>query len=351
MKHFPVECGAGRRLHGFTALAIAVGLAVTVAGCTLPASVATGKNWKIAPSYRVTHTGPGVDQGYMALARQYEGEWRWREARDAWRKAALEAPNNADILNALGMAEASHGLYADSIAALRRAVAVAPERVALRNNLGYALLLAGRNDEARTVLRDVLERDPEHRLARANLDRIDQVAVAVASSADKTSGNTAVGIGPSQATAAGSVQTSANLAPLELRQTGSAVAPAAAVTPAAPVAPAAPVVATVVETAEPVDLRPPVLTKARIEIANGNGSVGMAARLRDQLSTRGVTGQVVLTNALPYNTATSVVSYRAGFGATAQAVANGMSQRVAIAPTLGGSMNADVRVVLGRDQL
>ena len=96
--------------HGLTALAVAMGLAVAVAGCALPGPVASGKNWKIAPSYRVTHTGPDAGQGYTALARQYEGERRWREARDAWRKAALEAPNDADILNALGMAEVSQGM-------------------------------------------------------------------------------------------------------------------------------------------------------------------------------------------------------------------------------------------------
>ena len=349
MEHPPIAGGATARPPGFTALAIAVGLAIAVAGCALPAPVASGKNWQIAPSYRVIHTGPGADQGYRALARRYEGEWRWREARDAWRKAAAEAPNDADILNALGMAEAGQGLYADSIAALRRAVAAAPERVALRNNLGYALLLAGHDDEARTVLRDALERDPEHQQARANLDRIDQVAVAVASTADRTAGNTAVaaaGIGPSQAPAAGSVQTAANLAPLQVRQTGSAVATVVSV-----IATVVPVVATVVETAASADLRAPVATKPRIEIANGNGNVGMAGRLRDRLNTHGVTGQVVLTNALPYNTATSVVRYRAGFVATAQDVANGMSQRVVIAPTLGGALNADVRVLLGRDQL
>ena len=352
MEHPPIAGGATARPPGFTALAIAVGLAIAVAGCALPAPVASGKNWKIAPSYRVIHTGPGADQGYRALARRYEGEWRWREARDAWRKAAAEAPNDADILNALGMAEAGQGLYADSIAALRRAMAAAPERVALRNNLGYALLLAGRDDEARTVLRDALERDPEHQQARANLDRIDQVAVAVASTADRTAGNTAVaaaGIGPSQAPAAGSLQTIANLAPLQVRQMGSAVATGVPVVPV--VATGVPVVATVVEAAALADLRAPVATKPRIEIANGNGNVGMAGRLRDRLSTRGVTGQVVLTNALPYNTATSVVRYRAGFVATAQEVANGMSQRVVIAPTLGGALNADVRVLLGRDQL
>ena len=281
----------------------------------------------------------------MALARQYEGERRWHEARDAWRKAALEAPNDADILNALGMAEASQGLYADSVAALRRAVTAAPDRIALRNNLGYALLLDGHDDEARTVLRDALERDPEHRLARANLNRIDQVAVAAASPADKTYGNSAVDPGVLREPVAGSVQTTANLAPLQLRQTGPAVAPAS------PVVAIVETGGTVPAAAQLVVPRTPVSAEPRIEIANGNGNDGIAGRLRDGLNTRGVTGHIVLSNALPYNTVTTVVRYRAGFVATAQDIADSLSQRIAIAPAPGGALNADVRVVLGRDQL
>ena len=340
--------------HGLTALAVAVGLAVAVAGCALPAPVASGKTWKIAPSYRVTHTGLGADQGYMTLARQYEGERRWREARDAWRKAALEAPNDADILNSLGMAEVSQGMYADSVAALRRAVAAAPDRVALRNNLGYALLLDGHEDEAKSVLLDALERDPQHQLARANLDSIGQVSTAAISSADKTPGIAAVDSGSVRRPVAGSVQTTPNLAPLHLRQSGSAVVPAApTVADVAEVA----VVFDVVDAAAVVAAAGSVVTGARagaqprIEISNGNGSVGMAGRLRAWLSSQGVVGRVVLSNALPYNTATTVVRYRPGFVTTAQDVAQSTLHPMEIAPAPGGALGADVRVVLGRDRL
>ena len=340
--------------HGLTALAAAAGLVVVVAGCALRAPVASGTTWKIAPSYRVTHTGPDAGQGYTALARQYEGARRWREARDAWRKAALEAPNDAEILNALGMAEVSQGLYADSVAALRRAVAAAPDRVALLNNLGYALLLDGREDEAKSVLRDALERDPQHRLARANLDSIGQVAVVAVSSADRTPGIAAVDSGSVRRPVAGSVQTMPNLPPLHLRQTGSGVAPAVAdVAEVAVVAD----VAAVAAVAEVIAAAGSVVTGARagvqprIEISNGNGNVGMAGRLRAWLGSQGVVGRVVLSNALPYNTVTTVVRYRPGFVTTALDVAQSTPQHMEIAPAPGGAHGADVRVVLGRDRL
>lgn len=338
-KYFDDARGAGLsdgQAQRFTALAIAMGLAIAVAGCAAPATVASGKPWKIAPSYRVTHTGPGADQGYMALARQYEGELRWQAAREAWRKAALEAPDDADALNGLGMAEARRGRYADSVAALRRAVATAPDRVALRNNLGYALLLDGQDDEARTVLHDALERDPKNRLLRANLDRLDPIA-GMAFATDK---NPAIDANAPPLTVAGRMQTTPNLAPLQLRQTGftapTVAAPHAVATPVALAAPVAPHVPS---------------TAPRIDIVNGNGSTGMAGRLRTELGTRGVVGQMVLSNVLPYDTVTTVVRYRSGFAAVARYVADGMPRRADIAAGPGGALGADVRVILGRDQL
>jgi len=340
MKHVVDSCGTGRPPRGLTAMAIAMGLAVAVAGCAAPVSVSSGKPWTIAPSFQVTHTGPGAAQGYMALARRYEGELRWREARDAWRKAALEAPQDADVLNGLGMAEARRGRYADSVAALRLAVAAAPDRIAIRNNLGYALLLDDRDDEARSVLRDTLERDPTNRMARANLDRIEQVA-GVNLSTDKSPANSATGAATLPTGVAGSVQTIPNLVPLQLRQTGFTAATVAAV--AAAISPAA-------SSRAPVPLRLAAV-EPRIDIANGNGSTGMAGRLRTELATRGVVGQVVLSNVLPYDTARTVVRYRAGFAAVAHDIADGMPRPIQIAASPGGTFDADVRVVLGRDRL
>ena len=138
-------------------------LALVLGACSSPAPEA----WRVAPLYHVSNAGS--DHGYQALARQYEGEHRWREARDAWRKAALAAPQDADTLNALGMAEAGQGLYGKAVEALRRAVALAPQSAQLLNNLGYALLLNGDPEEAKIVLKEALLRKPDHLLAGGEL--------------------------------------------------------------------------------------------------------------------------------------------------------------------------------------
>ena len=283
------------------ALSVAA-MTLILAGCAAPAP----ETWRVAPNYRITHAGASASAnlGYTALTRQYAGEGRWREARDVWRKAALAMPEDADTLNALGMAEAGQGLYGNAIAALRRAVVLAPQRTALRNNLGYALLLDGQREEAKSVLNEVLARSPDHLLAQANLNRIHQPA-----------------------TRAAALQITPNVEPLPLRQTGLAEAPVRAT----------PVISA------------PLAMAPRIEIINGNGVTGLAASLRGWLRVRGLTQNPRLGNAQPFNTATTVVHYRAGYFAVAQEFAGRMPQRVELAPEPGGVLHADIRVVLGRD--
>lgn len=326
----------------------AVAMAVVLGGCSTPAP----DTWRVAPLYHVANAG--TDHGYIALARQYEGEHRWREARDAWRKAALAAPQDADTLNALGIAEAGQGLYGNAVEALRRAVALAPQSAQLLNNLGYALLLIGHPDEAKIVLKEALLRQPDHLLAMANLNRLKQSAENMgppASSPQDGSVNSNVaalriappGSPPAEAplslrepsTSAPHLQTTPNLAPFALRQTGLAETETTTPEPAA-------------QASSPPLHTVPAL-QPRIAIANGNGINGLATALRGWLRTRGLEQKPFLRNALPFNTATTVVHYRAGYFEAAQALAERMPQRVTLAPEPGGAVDADVRVVLGRD--
>ncbi|OGB33003.1 MAG: hypothetical protein A3F78_21990 [Burkholderiales bacterium RIFCSPLOWO2_12_FULL_61_40] len=323
----------------------AVTMAAVVGGCSTPAPEA----WRVAPVYHLAHAGgTSADSAYTALARQYEGEHRWREARNAWRKAALAAPQDADTLNALGMAEAGQGLYGNAVEALRRAVALAPQNAQLLNNLGYALLLDGHQEEAKIVLKEALVRKPDHRLAMANLNRLEPLAknldapvnseVAALRMAPPASPPAEAALSLREPSSpAPHLQTTPNLAPFALRQTGLAEAETTTPEPAA-------------QAASPPLHTVPAL-QPRIEIANGNGINGLATALRGWLRTRGLEQKPLLRNALPFNTATTVVHYRAGYLEAAQALAERMPQRVTLAPEPGGVADVDVRVVLGRDFL
>jgi hypothetical protein len=100
------------------------------------------------------------------------------------------------------------------------------------------------------------------------------------------------------------------------------------------------------------ELYPPTFAASappRIEIANGNGVIGMAARLGAFLRANGLVHRALLSNVQPFNISTTVVHYRAGFRDAAQQIVARAPYRMELAAEAGGAVNADIRVVLGRD--
>jgi Flp pilus assembly protein TadD len=157
-----------------------------------------------------------------------------------------------------------------------------------------------------------------------------------------------------------------------------AAAPAAGVpTPAAPATPATPLAAAAAASAiaakqasnpathsaaaalaraqalalEAVPLVMPVRAAAPVsplEISNGNGVPGMAARVGRWMASQGLPA-TRLSNQLPFAQQHTVVQYRSGQEALAQRVARSLPAAASAqtAPTAG--LRSDVRVVLGRD--
>jgi hypothetical protein len=373
----PRRVRAPRRLRSLTLLTLAT--SAVLLGCSTLAPAP----WRLEPAYRMEASGDSRDTapGYLALAQQYEGEGRLAQALDAYRRAAQAAPADADMQNALGLALARHAQFGPAVTALRRAVALAPERPQLLNNLGYALLLDGRAEEARAMFRLTLAVEPEHTVAASNLAHIDQrLAAAAAAKA---------------AAAAPAVITAAAAEPAALTPAMAAAPPAVAVAPAAeapatamtaapepaadrlatlaaPMAastePAAPLTAAVTPVAAAADIPPATLAAltavvqavpaapatatsldgVSIEILNGNGIGGAAARMRQWLQTRGIRAGR-LANLLPYDSRQTMVLYRPGQADAARAVALSMPVGAGVAPAAAGSTRADLRVVIGHD--
>lgn len=290
-----------RRAGALAVLACAAAGSLGLTACMAPAPL---QGLRVEPNLRLNHSGPGPAQGYVALARRYEGEGRWTEALQARHKAAQAAPADANIHDALGQARAADGDHPGAVAALRHAVTLAPEQPALHNNLGFALMRAGQVQQAREALLQALTLQPDYARALANLRRLDAAA------------------------APNPVQVSTVPQP--------ASAPSQAPTPPGDPMP------------QP---EPPTraATFHRVEIANGNGVEGMAACVADLLRRRGAAEAVRLRNALPYDTANTVVRYRPGHAQAAQVLA---SQLPGNALTLAGVDRADsldLRIVLGHD--
>lgn len=346
------------KLKPFHAPVVAL-TSIAVAAILIGCSTTDSKLWQVAPNYRISNTGASAEMGYSALARQYEGERRWPEAINAWRKAAAAAPQNAEILNSLGLAEARQGSFTNAIATLRRALALAPQRAQYLNNLGYTLLLDGRSVEAKEVLSQALVLKPDYPVARINLSRAEQAIVTTQTvvAASKKPDSILDPPAPSETAntrglpaGATVLQTEPNVGALEIRLEGltktALPAPSTALTTplvvAAKVTPSVP-------PAVPVKSESTVHDHATIEIANGNGVPGMAVWLNRWMQSHGLRRASFLRNELPFATATTVVMYRPGFLKNAQELARRMPQHIKVAPEPGGPVDADLRVVLGHD--
>jgi tetratricopeptide (TPR) repeat protein len=81
-------------------------------------------------------------------------------AERAFRRGLELAPNDAEILNALGWTLFQEGRTADAIAEYERAVAADPKHAKSHNNLALALVELGRLDEAASHFRTSLELSP-----------------------------------------------------------------------------------------------------------------------------------------------------------------------------------------------
>jgi len=355
-----------------TLSALAVAVSLVLAGCASAAK----DGWRIEPAFRIQHAGAtGAGQGYLALGRQYDGERRWDQALQSYRKAALEAPWDVDILNALGLAEAGQGHHARAVAVLRRAVVLAPGRAQIINNLAYALMLEGRADEARDFLRLALTVEPGHARARQNLDQVEASIAAAAQPAAPAPSRSAPEPSPPLVAAAEPdvprlrVLSAPNLPPLQLstaplEPASTTPTPVVLLTiasvelpPLATVAePSLPeMVPQRAESEPPAQIAPsaqpaaPTLPKPRVEISNGNGVRGMAAWLAGWLRERGLEGRSRLTNLRPYISATTVVQYRPGFDVQAREIARRMPASVELVADPRRGAPSDVRIVLGHD--
>lgn len=268
---------------------------------------------RIEPVLRVSDGALGITaESYLALARQYAGEARWPQAAAAYRRAVQLDERDADLLNALGHAEAMQGRYEDAVAAFERAVALAPGRADLLNNLGYALLLAGRPTLAAAVLTSALRHAPEHAGARVNLQLAEE-RLAILRPAPTAS----VPPRPSTSEPVSALDEDPRARVTEMSK------------PAAPAPASTPTAAT------------------RIVVINGNGEPGAAARLGSWLGRMGM-HRTRLANLPPYDTEVTKIRYQEGYHQQALEIAR-LIQAPGDPQAGPTDWRGNVQVLLGRD--
>jgi len=269
--------------------------------------------WKVEPVFNVTHSVQS-SQAYYSLGQYFDGSMAWDQAIDAYRKAIAADAHNTEAYNALGVALAQAGRYQDAETTLRQAVALAPGRTHVRNNLGYVLLMAGKPLDAVMELKAVVDQDGSNAIARANLrDAMDR------------------------SEAAAPAMTVAVVRPAPVDQSDGRISVEALV--------AVPVPTPAIPTTSSIE-KP--LRTSTLEVSNGNGVPGMAARVGHWLERQGVTPDR-LSNRQPFTQRLTVVQYRSGHEQAARHVAESLPANAQAEPRPTPGLRSDVRVVLGRD--
>jgi tetratricopeptide (TPR) repeat protein len=371
---------------------LSVASAFSIVGC---ASLTTSSQpWTVQPAFSVNHAGPKADAMYR-LGRFYQGQRRYADAIAAYRQALAPDPGYADAQNGLGVIYAEQGHYDEAVKAFQAAIAASPRAAYLHNNLGYVLLLQGSNEKAVEVLEEARRLEPGNAKVRDNLvigyerlveernaqrpvqpDRKTPVAeesktesaqasVEVRTALD--SGVKLVAVAPAvyELQVLGSEAADAQTKP----RAGSAV-PTATVVPLEGGSPAPVYVLTTAsgtqeaqvagspttieasghatEAARPDKARQQELEAFKLEVSNGNGVGGMAARVAGYLARFGVsTGR--LTNDKTFLQPTTLIQYREGYRTQAARIGSVLPKEVPVvqADTLRSDIH--VRVVLGRD--
>jgi len=317
---------------------LAVAVLIALAGCATSAGPENALAWKVEPMLDVKH-GAQSSEAYYTLGRYHDGSQAWDKAIDAYRKAIAANARNVEAYNALGVALARSHRLEDAEATLRKAVGIAPQSAHVRSNLGLVLLLAHRPQEAVSELQTALTLDRENVTAQAHLQE------ALAKSEPRPASSTAEVSVPASTVADG---------PEPL---GTAALPHAAELqvidrPTVPAFPR-PAMDTTDQTAptsepEPAPQAAPAEVSIRLELSNGNGIGGAAARLKQWLTAEGLPVER-LTNQRPFDQQHTLIQYRAGHQEAALRVAQAlhMTPQLGTAPSTG--LKSDVRVVLGHD--
>ena len=257
-----------------------------------------------------------------------------RAALAAYREALLLEPNSADARNGAAVLHAQLGQLETAHAMLQALAQEAPT-ARTYNNFGYVLYLQGDYAQAASVLRQSLQLDNGQQPARANLElAIAALArsISTVDAVDATAEAIAPDLAPAPTTPASRLQLTQlqpNIFTLSWRD-----APVAA------------------HAAVPALAKPVALAAAlpRLEVINGNGETGMAARMRGMLGGMGISVQR-LGNQRPYGVQVSSIVYRPGHAqaAAALALALGGMPQLRAANDSGIGTGADLRLLLGKD--
>lgn len=285
-----------------------------------------------APQARGEDSAATRAAAYCKLGRRLQALGDPRAALAAYRDALLLDPASSDARNGAAVLHAQLGQL-ETARGMLQALAQEAPTARTYNNLGYVLYLQGDYAQAASVLRQSLQLDNGQQPARANLELAIAALARSVGTLDAATTAVAPDLAPTPAPAAPAsrlqlTQLQPNVFALSWRD-----APVAA------------------QAAAPLPAKP-AASLPRLEVINGNGETGLAARMRGMLGGMGIS-VLRLGNQRPYGIQASSIVYRPGHAEAAATLAlalGGLPQRQA-AEGSGIGAGADLRLLLGKDAL
>jgi tetratricopeptide (TPR) repeat protein len=333
-----------------------------VAGAFLLQGCATSTppQWQVQPTLQVRHGTNETAEAYYQLGRTHQQQGNLELALTGYTYAIARDPRHLEARSAAAAIHAQQGRLDQARAMMLAVIADHPSASQAHNNLGYIDYLRGDHASAVQEIRQALVLDPLNRRAQNNL-RLADDALALAAAAPLTP--------PLAPAAEAPVRVSTVLAPpapinaevaervsqLELIQVipnvyelklpkALAPAPQVAALPAT-------VYGKVVGAPASTQLFGSLLAaapKMRVDVANADGTPGLARRVGALLGQRGFP-VARLSNERPFGQRITRIQYRSGYAPQAAALAKAIDGPVLLAPVESLAASADVRVVLGRD--
>ena len=123
--------------------------------------------------HRFLEKNPKVWNAWFMLGWALRRLGRWQDAKAAFEQSISCGGENADIYNELSICLSELDDYNSAEKNLRYALKLEPENTKIMSNMGFLVLKKGNTEEARRYFTAVLEFDPDDRIARETLAKLE----------------------------------------------------------------------------------------------------------------------------------------------------------------------------------
>lgn len=125
--------------------------------------------WNIQPVYKVNNVAADNPEALYKVGRYYQGQRRYEQAIESYRRALAADSNFVEAHNGLGVIYSMQGQYDAAVTEFKLAIGQSPKSGHLYNNLGHTLYLHGAYIEAVSALEQAVNLDPGNVRALKNL--------------------------------------------------------------------------------------------------------------------------------------------------------------------------------------